>query len=72
MTVKDTCLRGHNISEVGRYQSGGQCKACTRARVAEWKRANRDYVLTSEQARRDLYRQLFGVSYVPNRKVGRA
>lgn len=65
-TIKTICLRGHNIAEIGRY-AGGQCRECHRQRVRQWKHDNRAQVLADGAARRDLYRALFGVSYVPNR-----
>lgn len=64
--TKTFCLRGHNINDTGRYR-GGQCRECHRQRVRQWKANNRNLVLADGAARRDLYRQLFGVSYVPNR-----
>jgi hypothetical protein len=49
------CLRGHNISEVGRYK-GGQCRACERTRVREWKQQNRAHVLVYARAYAKAYR----------------
>lgn len=66
-TMKNICLRGHNIALHGRY-SNGECRECARQRVARWKRDNRQSVLADGRARRDAYRQVFGVAYVPNRK----
>jgi hypothetical protein len=70
MTPKDFCLRGHNINEVGRY-SNGECRQCARRRIARWKEANPHKVLAEAKARRDAYRSIFGVSYVPNRHRNR-
>ena len=67
MTVKETCLRGHNIATVGRYK-GGQCRQCERARVLKWKRANRGLVLANAKADREAYRRVFGWVRGPYRK----
>lgn len=53
--IKDTCLRGHNISEVGRY-GNGQCRACARAAVQAYKTANRTNVRAYARAYAKAYR----------------
>jgi len=67
-TMNKFCRRGHNIDLVGRYPHTGKCRECERSRVRAWKQANRDKVLADGAARREAYRQIFGVSYMPNRR----